>query len=146
VVLSLFSRLYVYDDALAMGAIGFLALSGLGSLLAVRRLRLAFSILAAVSIAILFVFAERLSIPGLFLALVVPAMATGMFFPALFELAAKNPLAVFAFDAIGAGAAALAATFIPIAWGIATFFTISGIVFLVTVACDTLFHRHLEST
>ena len=67
------------------------------------------------------------------------ALATGMFFPALFELAAANPLAVFAFDAVGAGLGAVAATFIPIAWGIDTFFVISGIVFIVTVIADTMF-------
>jgi hypothetical protein len=35
---------------------------------------------------------------------------------------------------------ALAATFIPIAWGINVFFWVAGAVFLVTVLANTLFH------
>jgi hypothetical protein len=139
-VLALFRRIYVFDDALTVGAIGFLTLSGLGSLLAGPRLRRLLVLAAAVSALVFLGTAERLSIIGV-LAVIAPiALATGMFFPALFERAAANPLAVFAFDAVGAGLGAVAATFIPIAWGIDTFFLVSGIVFLVTVIADTIFH------
>jgi hypothetical protein len=140
VVLALFRRLYVFDDALTLGAIGFLTLSGLGSLLAGQRLRRLLSLAAAVSIFVFLGTAERLSIGGVLFVVAPIALATGMFFPALFERAAANPLAVFAFDAVGAGLGAVAATFIPIAWGIDTFFTVSGIVFVVTVVADAWFH------
>ena len=143
-VLTLFRRIYVYEDALTIAAISFLVLSGLGSLLAVCKLKFSFSVLAAVVIAIFFAFGDRLEALGLILGMAPVAMATGMFFPALFELAAKNPLAVFAFDAVGAGVAALAATFIPIVWGIDTFVTCSGAVFIVTVLADAWFHRRVD--
>ncbi len=143
-VLSLFQRLYVYDDVLGMGAIGFLTLSGVGSLLAGRWLRPAFLIASAVTMAAFLATAERLSVSGLVLALVPVALATGMFFPALSNWPRQNPLAVFAFDAVGAGLGALAATFIPIAWGIDTFVVVAGAVFLLTVIVDAWFHHHLD--
>jgi hypothetical protein len=143
-VLILFRRLYVYDDALGMGAIGFLVLSGLGSLVAAERLRPAFLIASAVAMAVFLVHAEQLAIWGVLLAMAPIALVTGKFFPALFDLAAHNPVAVFALDAVGAGWGALLATFIPIAWGIDTFFFVSGAVFLLTVLADTWFHRHLN--
>jgi hypothetical protein len=139
-VLALFRRIYVFDDALTVGAIGFLTLSGLGSLLTGRRLRRLLVMAAAVSAVVFLGAGERLSIAGVLIVVAPIALATGMFFPALFELAAANPLAVFAFDAVGAGLGAVAATFIPIAWGIDTFFLVSGIVFIVTVIADTVFH------
>jgi hypothetical protein len=141
-VLTLFRRLYVYEDALGLGAIGFLTLSGLGSLLLHGRVRPAVMVTAAVAMVVFSGVAARLSVAGVLLAIVPIALATGMFFPALFDLAAQNPLAVFAFDAVGAGWGALAATFIPIVWGIDAFTTFSGTVFLLTVIIDAWFHRH----
>jgi hypothetical protein len=143
-VLTLFQRLYVYDDVLGMGAIGFLTLSGLGSLLAGPRFRAVFLMAATLGMVVILGTVERLLPLGLVLTFVPVALATGMFFPALFDLATQNPLAVFAFDAVGAGMGALAATFIPIAWGIDTFVTVSGAVFLLTVAVDAWFHHHLD--
>jgi hypothetical protein len=139
-VLAIFRRLYVFDDALTLGAVGFLTLSGLGSLLTAPRLRRAIMIAAAVGILVFLCTAERLTMAGALIVGTPIALATGMFFPALFELAAANPLAVFAFDAIGAGLGAVAATFIPIAWGIDTFFIVAGIVFVVTFVDDVWFH------
>lgn len=142
-VLVLFRRLYVYDDALGLGAIGFLTLSGLGSLVAVHRLRPAFAIAAVFAMAVFLIHAERLSVWGAFVAMTPIALVTGNFFPALFDLAAHKPVAVFALDAVGAGWGALLATFIPIVWGIDAFFVVSGAVFLLTVLADAWFQRHL---
>ena len=75
------------------------------------------------------------------LAVVPIAVASGTLFPALFDRAARNPLAVFAFDAIGSGAGSLLATFIPIIWGIGAFITLSAAVFFITAAADLWFHR-----
>ena len=59
--------------------------------------------------------------------------------------AARNPLAVFALDAIGAGFGAIAASLVPITFGLGAFFYLSGAVFLITVAANTLFHRRLQN-
>jgi hypothetical protein len=71
------------------------------------------------------------------------ALATGTFFPALFDRAAANPLAVFALDAIGAGLGAVLATFVPILWGFGAIFVLAVAVFGLTAAADALFHRGL---
>jgi hypothetical protein len=139
-VLALFWRRYVFDDALTLGAVGFLTLSGVESLLTAPRLRRAIMIAAAVGILGFLCTAERLTMVGALIVSAPIARATGMFFPALFELAAANPLAVFAFDAVGAGLGAIAATFIPIAWGIDMFFIVAGLVFVVTFVHDVWFH------
>jgi hypothetical protein len=141
-VLILFRRLYVYDDALGMGAIGFLTLSGLGSLLAGQRFRPAFLTAGAMAMVVFLAGGARIPIAG-GLAIVPIALATGMFFPALFEMASQNPVTVFALDAVGAGWGAMLSTFIPIVWGIDAFIYVSGVVFLVTVAADAWFHGHL---
>jgi hypothetical protein len=142
-VLMLFRRLYVYDDALGMGAIGFLTLSGLGSLFVASRLRPALAIVAVFAILIFLIRAEQLSVWEVLLTMTPIALVTGNLFPALFDLAAHKPVAVFALDAVGAGWGALLATFIPIAWGIDCFFLAAGAVFLLTVLADAWFHRRL---
>ena len=139
-VLAIFRRLYVFDDALTLGAIAFLTLSGLGSLVGGRNLRRPLLIAAGISVLVFLSVMERLSLAGVMIAIAPIALATGMFFPALFDRAAANPLAVFAFDAIGAGLGAVAATFIPIAWGIGTFLVVAAIVFVVTIIADAAFH------
>jgi hypothetical protein len=143
-VLMLFRRLYVYDDALGMGAIGFLTLSGLGSLFMASRLRPALAIVAVFTMLVFLVHAEQFSVWGVLLAMTPIALVTGNLFPALFDLAAHKPVAVFALDAVGAGWGALLATFIPIAWGIDSFFLVGGAVFVLTVLADAWFHWRLE--
>jgi hypothetical protein len=140
----LFRRLYVYDDALGMGVIGFLTLTGLGSLIASRRLRPVALATATVAMALFLAGAAQLPVAGL-LAVTPIALATGMFFPALFDRAAGNPVSVFALDAVGSGWGALLSTFIPILWGIDAFLSVSGAVFLITVAADAWFHGRLTT-
>jgi hypothetical protein len=139
-VLLLFRRFYVYDDALGMGAIGFLTVSGLGSLCASRRVRPWFLIASAVVMAVFLVNAGQLAIWRALIAMVPIALASGMFFPTLFDLASHKPVAVFALDAVGAGWGALLATFIPIVWGITAYFVVAGAVFLATLLADAWFH------
>lgn len=140
-VLALFRRIFVYDDALAIGAVSFLTLSGLGSLLSGRRSRPILCVAAVAALVVLVAMPAHLSTAGL-VALVAPvALATGMFFPVLFERASANPIAVFAFDAIGAGFGAVAATFVPILFGFDAFFALAAVVFAATATANHLFHR-----
>jgi hypothetical protein len=141
-VLIVFRHLYVYDDALGIGAIGFLTLSGMGSLIASRRLRPIALAAATVAMALFLAGAVRRPAAGVLAAAPI-ALATGMFFPALFDRAARNPVAVFALDAVGSGWGALLSTFIPIIWGLDAFLSVSGAVFLGTVLADAWFHGHL---
>ena len=144
-VLALFKKTFIYYDSLMMGAISFLILSGLGSTLATPKLRGIFAITACVSTVILMVASDLLP-PYAVILLVAPiALSTGTFFPVIFDLAATNPLAVFALDAIGAGFGTLIATFVPIAFGFPVFFAIAGPLFLVTVLANWRFHRGLDA-
>jgi len=145
-VLGLFRKCYVYYDALMLGAIGFLVLTGLGSLITNRRLRPIATCVGAAAMIILLIGSSRL--PGTaVVALVAPvALVTGSFFPSLFDLAHRNPLAVFAFDAIGAGFGALAASVVPVALGLTMFLYLAGAIFLVTAAANSLFHHHLPNS
>jgi len=142
-ILALFQRTFVFADSLALGAVCFLVLSGLGSLIAGRRLRPVTTGLGLAAIAVLLAVPHHLS-AGAVLVLVVPvALATGSFFPALFERSARNPLGVFALDAIGAGLGSIVATFVPILFGFGAFFAIACVVFLATTAAHLAFHRGL---
>ena len=121
-ILALFQKLYVYRDALVLGAISFLIISGLGSTFITPRLRPVFQFAGGLFILLLLIFHENLS-PWQSLALLAPvAFVTGSFFPALFEAAAENPLGVFAADSIGAAIGSMASFFIPIVFGFSWFF------------------------
>jgi len=132
VVLLLFKKLYVFQDALTIGAISFLVLTGLGSILIGRRTRGFFQALAMLLVLPIVFFQETLS-PPVAVALLAPlAFATGSFFPGLFEMAFRNPLSVFAMDAIGAAVGSCVSFFIPIAFGFSAFFVVGVLVFLLT--------------
>ncbi len=140
-VLAIFRRLFVYDDALALAIVYFLTLSGLGSLVGTRVPRGWLIVLSAIGLGTLTVLGQQLQVTAVLLAAAPIALTTGTFFPALFERAAANPLSVFALDAIGAGLGAILATFVPILWGFGTFIGLTLVVFALTAAADALFHR-----
>lgn len=150
VILLLFQRLYLFHDALVLGAIGFLIVSSLGSVLITPRLRPWCTLLSAVGVVGLL---AQPNLPPLYaLALLAPAaLVTGSFFPALFDLAARNPVGVFAADAIGAAAGSITAFFLPIVFGFNAFYFVTGVLFLVTGLATHWFLRgyeteeHLES-
>ena len=143
-ILVLFGELYMFHDALVLGAISFLVLSGLGSALIRPQFRGVCQIIGAVCVVALVVLRPSLGPAGT-LALVAPvAFVTGSFFPALFERSAGNPLAVFALDAIGAATGSLLAFFIPIAAGFDVFYPLAAGVFLVTTLGAFWFFRGLE--
>lgn len=140
-VLALFRRLFVYEDALALAVVAFLCVSGLGSLATSLVPKRCLLPPAAAGVVLLIWAGPSLPLPFVLAATAPVALATGTFFPALFERAAANPLAVFALDSIGAGIGAVLATFVPILWGFATFFAVSAVVFGLTATADALFHR-----
>lgn len=130
-ILLLFHRLYLFHDALVLGAIGFLIITSLGSALITPRLRPWCTLFSAVCVVGLLAQPE---LPPMYaLALLAPAaLVTGSFFPALFDVAARNPVGVFAADAIGAAAGSITAFFLPIVFGFSTFYLIAGVLFLIT--------------
>ena len=144
-ILALFKKLYVYRDALVLGAISFLIISGLGSTFITPRLRPLFQFIGGLFILLLLLFHDSLS-PWANLALLAPvAFVTGSFFPALFEAAAENPLAVFAADSIGAAIGSMASFFIPIVFGFNWFFVFATLMFWATAFVTFLFFRNLDT-
>jgi hypothetical protein len=145
-ILALFRKLYVYYDALVLGAISFLVLSGLGSSVITPAQRHRFQMLGALLILVLLLSHQQLP-PWASLALLAPvAFVTGSFFPALFEAAADNPLGVFAADAVGAALGAMAAFFVPIVFGFDVFFAFATVTFWVTAFLVYRFFRGLEGS
>jgi hypothetical protein len=144
-ILALFQSLYVYRDALVLGAISFLIVTGLGSTFITARLRPLLQFTGGLFILLLLLFHDSLS-PWANIALLAPvALVTGSFFPALFEAAAENPLAVFAADSIGAAIGSMASFFIPIVFGFSWFFVFATVMFWVTALGTFLFFRNLSS-
>lgn len=67
------------------------------------------------------------------LVLLVPlVIASGRFFPTVFEMEPETQVYVFGMDALGAAAGALLAFFVPILPGIASFQRLATTAFLVT--------------
>ena len=144
-ILALFKKLYVYRDALVLGAICFLIISGLGSTFITPRLRPLLQFIGGAFILLLLLYHESLS-PWANIALLAPvAFVTGSFFPALFEAAAENPLGVFAADSIGAAAGSMASFFIPIVFGFNWFFVFATVMFWATALATFLFFRNVDT-
>ena len=144
-VLDLFRRQYVYDDSLAWGAVIFLMFSGMGSLIDSKLALRAITIAALIAMATTLILTDHLS-PVVVVLLYAPvAAATGSFFPALFDRASKNPLSVFAFDAVGAATGAMISSYIPIVFGFRAGGAISAAVFAITVAANRRFHHGLDA-
>ena len=142
-ILALFKKIYVYRDALVLGAISFLIISGLGSSLITPRLRPLFQF--AGGLFILLLLFTHASLPSWAnIALLAPvAFVTGSFFPALFEVAADNPLGVFAADSIGAAIGSMVSFFIPIVFGFGWFFAFASVIFWLTAIATYLFFRQV---
>lgn len=144
-VLDLFRRHYVFDDSLAWGAVVFLLFSGIGSLIESKFALRAITIAALIATLITLAMPDRLSTVAVVLLYAPAAAATGSFFPALFDRASKNPLSVFAFDAVGAAAGAMISSYIPIVFGFRAAGTISAAVFAITIVANRRFHRGLDA-
>ena len=140
VILVLFKHLYLFHDAVVLGAIGFLVVSSLGSILVTPRLRPSLQAISCVLMVLVWLFSGYLD-PIWALALLAPAaFVTGSFFPALFDAAAENPLGVFAADAVGAAAGSISAFFLPIAFGFSALYGLAVTLFVVTaLGCHWFF-------
>jgi len=132
VVLSVFKKMYVFQDSLALGAVSFLIVSGCGSVFITQRSRAPIQVAALACLGTVVFLEKHLPVAALLACLLPVAFATGSFFPAIFELACRNPLAVFAMDAVGAAVGSALAFFIPIAFGLSVFFPIAALVFAAT--------------
>ena len=144
-ILVLFSKLYVYRDALVLGAISFLLITGMGSTFIKPAMRPLFQVIGGLFILLLLLTQDSLTPLGN-LALIAPvAFVTGSFFPALFEAAAENPLGVFAADSIGAAIGSMVSFFIPIVFGFDWFFVFATVIFWATAFATFLFFRNLKS-
>ncbi|MDH3711508.1 MAG: hypothetical protein OER04_16575, partial [Cyclobacteriaceae bacterium] len=122
-------------------AVIFLICTGLGSMIAASAARKVILWVALAGYLVIALAGDLL--PGwTALVLIVPvSIATGSFFPLLFERAAKNPLGVFALDAVGAGVGSLLAASIPILFGFQFYGTLALLIFLITVVMDHWFHK-----
>ncbi len=141
-ILALFRKLYIYHDALVLGAISFLVISGLGSTFIRPGQRPLLQFIGGLFILVLLFTHASLS-PWANLALLAPvAFVTGSFFPAVFEAAADNPLGVFAADSIGAAIGSLVSFFIPIVFGFDWFFVFATVIFWATAIATYLFFRN----
>jgi spermidine synthase len=142
-ILMLFKKLYVYRDALVLGAISFLLITGLGSTLIKPAMRPLFQAIGGVFVLLLLLIQDSLS-PLVHLLLIAPvAFVTGSFFPALFEASAENPLGVFAADSVGAALGSMASFFIPIVFGFDWFFLFASVVFWITALVTFRFFHNL---
>ena len=141
VVLTLFQTTFVYHDALMIGAVGFLIFSGIGSLISTQNIAKPFVVISVIAFCISVIFSPWLPQLAQVIMLLPATIATGMFFPALFEKASRNPLGVFAFDAIGAGIGSLLAAVIPLLLGFKFFGYVAAIIFILTVVIDKWFHE-----
>ena len=140
-VFVLFKIRYVYHDALMMGAVLFLLLSGIGSMMVNSKLR-RLTILTALICYFILTLAYAWLPDWMMVGLMIPgAIAAGTFFPLLFEKAANNPLGVFAMDAIGAALGSLLAAAIPILFGFQIYGIIALTMFAGTVLIDNWFHK-----
>ena len=143
-ILMLFKKTYVYHNALVLGAIGFLIITGLGSTFITAKRRPLLMLIGGLGMVLLLILHDQLPLWAS-LALMAPAaFVTGSFFPVLFEAAAKKPLVVFAADAIGAALGLLISFFVPIVFGFSWFFVAATTVFLITLIATYRFFKGLE--
>jgi hypothetical protein len=142
-VFVLFKIHYVFQDALMSGAVMFLVFSGLGSMISSSHLRKAMILVALVCYLLISLGSSWMPNWVVLGLMIAPAVATGTFFPLLFERCAYNPLGVFALDAIGAGFGSLLAASLPILFGFQFYNIFAFVVFTITVVNDHWFHRGL---
>jgi spermidine synthase len=144
-VIALFRVTFVFADALTLGAVAFLILTGLGSiLLGGHRHWMGLIVCAASSFALL-VGSYWLPPMGSVGLIVPAAFALGSFFPFLFEASKHNPLVVFAMDAFGSALGALSAFFIPIVFGLSRVLTVAAGVAVCTSLAMAVFLRRIRS-
>jgi hypothetical protein len=148
-VIQLFRGLYNYYDSLIIGIVAFLTLTGLGSILVPQR-KLAPAVAVTQIIALVWwglsaQWGAQLGAAATFGLLAPLAVATGTFFPLLFERLSQGRLALFAMDAIGAAAGGLAGFFVPMLFGFQALTGLAVLTFVVTGAALLLFLFSVQS-
>jgi spermidine synthase len=138
-VIQIFRHLYSYYDALIIGIVAFLTLTGLGSLLAPKS---KFAPLLAFTLVLALVWWCAPAEWGLAatVALFLPVvLATGTLFPMIFEQVPTGRFAFFAMDAIGAAVGGLVSFFVPMIFGLRALTGVAMATFLVTGLGTLLF-------
>jgi spermidine synthase len=125
----LFRYLYIYYDALVIGMVLFLALSGMGSLL-IPPQALPWMVWAAVVSALAYPWWSPAAGPMAASLLAPLFLVTGLFFPVLFEKLPRGRLALFAMDAVGAALGGLVAFFVPMLFGLGIFTVVAVATFV----------------
>lgn len=135
-VIQLFRHLYAYYDCLVIGIVGFLTLTGIGSLLIPRRLIPAITVATLILAAIYGWWGSRAwPVAGGITMLVPTVLITGTFFPLIFELIPAGRLQLFSMDAVGAALGTILAFFIPMLFGLQAFTIVAVSMFLITGIC-----------
>lgn len=131
-VLQMFRHLYVYYDSMIVSIIGFLMLTGLGSLLLAKRWIPHVVVVTLVIFAIWMWAAGEWGLAETMLLLVPGVLVTGAFFPIIFEEIPEGRLQLFGMDAVGSAIGAILAFFIPMLYGFKIFSLMAVGMFVVT--------------
>ena len=139
-VVQLFRQLYSYYDALVIAIVAFLTLTGIGSLLIPKRLLPMITVVTLVLAPIFALWGSRAwPVAGAITMLVPAVLATGTFFPVIFEAIPMGRLQLFSMDAVGAALGAILAFFVPMLFGFQVFTIVVMSVFLITGICMLAF-------
>lgn len=131
-VLEIFRQRYIYYDALMIGVVLYLTLTGVGSLMVSNRWTRLLIVLSWVGPVLWLAWMNVTGTGVIFTALLLATLVTGCMFPMLFEANPRDRLHIFALDAIGAAAGAMVAFFVPILFGMTAFRVIALAAYLVT--------------
>ncbi len=142
IIFKLYKFLAIHLDAVFIGTIIFLILTGLGSLLLPTKKTPIIYIIIATSVIGYFVFNKQLFIS---LVIIFPfAILTGTFFPSLFWGQKERLFVVFAIDAVGTLIGGLISLFIPIFIGFKVFYTFTIFFFIGCFLLLAFYHQQLN--
>ncbi|MBM4005395.1 MAG: hypothetical protein FJ295_19230 [Planctomycetes bacterium] len=131
-VLEIFRKQYIYYDAIIVGVVAFLTITGLGSLLINNRTLRWAILLSWIGPVIWLLQLNATGAAVTFAAMFLATLVTGNMFPAVFEAHPQDRLHIFALDAIGAAGGAMISFFMPILYGMTAFRVVALAVFLLT--------------
>ncbi len=130
IIFKLYRYLAIPLDAIFLGTVGFLLISGLGSMFISRIPRALLLAAGAALSAVFFLAGGKLSTPAVLLLFLPLVGMTGSFFPSIFIGARERLLSIFVMDAVGSLIGGLISFFVPIFMGFNLFFLLTPIVFL----------------
>ncbi|UCD57200.1 MAG: hypothetical protein JSV16_15535 [Candidatus Hydrogenedentota bacterium] len=130
VIFKLYRYLAIPLDAIFLGTVGFLMITGLGSVSASQIPRIPLITVGAALCGVSLLAGPRLSTPATLLVFLPLVGMTGSFFPSIFIGTRERLLSIFVMDAIGALVGGLISFFVPIFFGFNLFFFLTPLVFL----------------